>query len=117
MPRPRMYLSQPSSGPPSARLSFCELVHLLTIIDATTFHLLVECDAVEAHVGADWFCEGLVVFVRLWNDAFAISEAMAHSMGHGTIFGEVSDYGAVLTPAAPLPCDLGLLLHREGLRP
>ena len=117
MPRPCMYLSRPSSGSPIARLSFCELIYLLTVIDAATLYLLIECNAVESHVRADRLCKWAVMFVRLWNDAFAISKMMAHLMGHSIVFGEVSDYGAVLTPAAPLPCDLGLLLHREGLRP
>ena len=117
-PRPRVYLSRPVSGPPIfARLSFCELIHLLAVIDAATLHLLVECDAVETHIGADWLREGSVVLVCLRDDAFAISKTMAHSMGHGAVFGKMSNYGAVLAPTASPPRDLGLLLHCEGLRP
>ena len=117
-PRPRVYLSRPVLGPPNcACLSFCELIYLLTIIDAATLHLLVECDAVEAHIGADWLCEGLVVLVRLRDDTFAIFKTMAHSMGHGAVLGKMPNYGAVLAPTASLPRDLGLLLHCEGLQP
>ena len=57
------------------------------------------------------------MFMHFRDDTFTISKAMAHSVGHGTIFGEMPDYGAVLASAAPLPRDLGLLLHGEGLRP
>ena len=115
MPRPRVYLSRPVSGPPSTRLSFCELIYLLTIIDAATLHLLVECDTVETHIGADRLRQRAVVFMHFRDDAFTIPKAMTHSMGHGAVFGEVSDYGAVLAPTAPLPRDLGFLFHREGL--
>ena len=114
-PRPRVYLSRPVLGPPIARLSFCELIYLLTVINAATFHLLVECDTVETHIGADWLREGSVVLVHLRDDAFAISKTMAHSMGHGAVFGKMPNYGAVLAPTASLPRDLGLLLHCEGL--
>ena len=100
-----------------ACLSFCELVYLFSIVDATALYLLVERDTVKSHVRADRLRKWAVMFVRLWNDAFAISETMAHSMRHSAVFGEVSDYGAVLAPAAPLPRDLGLLLHHERLRP
>ena len=116
-PRPRMYLSRPVSGPPNAHLSFCELVYLLFIVNAAALYLFVECDTVEPHIRADRLCEWAIMFVRLRDDAFAISEAMTHMMGHGAVFGEMPDYGAVFAPTASLPRDLGLLLHREGLRP
>ena len=115
MPRLRMYLSRPSSGPPIARLSFCELVHLLTVVNAAALHLLVERDAMETHVGTDWFCHGAVMFMRLWDDAFTIPKVMTHLVGHGAILSEVSDYGAVLAPTAPLSRDLDLLFHCERL--
>ena len=115
MPRPRMYLSRPSSGPPSARLSFCELIYLLSIVNAAALYLLVERDAMKAHIGADRLCQRAVVFMRLRDDTFTISKAMTHSMGHGAVFSEVSNYGAVLAPTAPLSRDLGLLFHRERL--
>ena len=117
MPRPRVYLSRPVSGPPNARLSFCKLIHLLTIIDAAMLHLLVECNTVETHIGADWLCEWFVMLVCLRDDTFAISKPMAHSMGHGAVLGKMPDYGAVLAPTVSLPRDLGLLFHCEGLRP
>ena len=116
-PRPRVYLSRPVLGLPIARLSFCELVHLLTVINAATLHLLVERDAMETHIGADRLRQGAVMFVCLRDDTFAISKPMAHSMGYGAVFGKMPDYGAVLAPTASLPRDLGLLLHRKGLRP
>ena len=55
------------------------------------------------------------MFMRFRDDIFTISKAMAHLVGHGTIFGEMPDYGAVLAPAVSLSRDLGLLLHGEGL--
>ena len=116
MPRPRMYLSRPSSGPPKvARLSFCELVYLFTIINAAALHLLIERNAMEPHVGADRLRHGAVMSMRLGYDAFAISEAMTHSVGYGAVPSEVSDYGAVLAPTASSPGDLALLLHGERL--
>ena len=96
-------------------LSFCELVYLLTIVDATTLHLSIERDTVKSHIGADWLREWLVVLVSLGNNAFTIPELMAHTVGHGTVLREVSYYGAILAPAAPLSSNLGPLLHREGL--
>ena len=114
-PRPHVYLSRPVSGLPIARLSFCELVYLLPIVDAATLYLLVEHDAVEPHIGADRFCERSIMFMRLWDDAFAISKTMTHMMRHSAIFSEVSHYGAVLTPASPLPGDFDLLFHGDGL--
>ena len=114
-PRPRMYLSRPVSGPPNARLSFCELVHLLTVVNAAALHLLVERDTMETHIGADRLCYRAVVFMRLGYDTFAISETMAHSMGHGAVFGEMPNYGAVFAPTASFTRDFGLLLHRERL--
>ena len=117
-PRPRVYLSRPALGLPNyAHLSFCELVYLLPIVDATALYLLVERDTVESHVRADRLHKRAIMFMHLRDDKFTISKTMAHLVRHGAIFSEVSDYGAVLTTAAPLPRDLGLLLHREGLRP
>ena len=98
-----------------ARLLFCELVHLLAVINAAALHLLVKRDAMETHIGADWLCHGAVMFMRLRDDAFTIPKAMTHSVGHGAILSEMSDYGAVLTPAASPSRDLGLLFHRERL--
>ena len=116
MPHPCVYLSQPVSGPPNiARLSFCELIYLFSIVDAAALYLFVERDTVESQVGADRLCEWAVMFARLWDDAFAISETMAHPIRHGAVLGEMPDYGAVFTLTASLPCDFGLLLHCEGL--
>ena len=71
----------------------------------------------ETHIGADRLCHGAVVFMRLRYNAFAISETVAHSMGHGAVLGKVPDYGAIFAPTASLTRDFGLLLHRERLRP
>ena len=115
MPRPHVHLSRPLSGPPSACLSFCKLVYLLSIVNAATLYLSVERDTVEPHIGANWLCEWAVVFMRLGNDTFTVSKAMAHSMGHSAIFSKVPDYGAVLAPTSPLPGDFDLLFHGDGL--
>ena len=80
-------------------------------------YLLVERNAMEPHIGADRLRERTIMFMHLGNDAFAISETMAHSMGHGAVLGEMPDYGAVFAPTAPLPRDFDLLLHRDGLQP
>ena len=69
----------------------------------------------ESHVGADRSGHRVVMPVRLGHYAFAISETMAHSMGHRAILGEVSDYGAIFAPATLSPGDLALLLRGERL--
>ena len=69
----------------------------------------------EPHVGADRLRHGAVVFMCLGYDTFAISKTMAHVMGHRAVLGEVSDYGAVLTPTASSSYDLALLFRGEGL--
>ena len=69
----------------------------------------------EAHIGAGRLRAGSVVLVRLRDDAFAISKTMAHSVGHHTISGEVSDHGAVFAPAALPSGDLALLFCGERL--
>ena len=114
-PRPRVYLSRPVSGPPIARLSFYELVHLLTLVNTAALHLLVECNAMKTHVRAGRLCHGAVVFMRLRDDTFTIPKSVTHSVGHSAVFSEVSDYSAVLAPTVPLSCDFGLLFHRERL--
>ena len=69
----------------------------------------------ETRIGAGRSCQGTVVSMRLGYDAFAISEAMTHSVGYGAVPGEMSDYGAVLAPTASSPDDLALLLRSEWL--
>ena len=111
-----MYLSRPVSGLPKyARLSFCELVYLFSVVDATVLHLFIEHDAMETHIGADRLHKRTIMFMRLGNDAFTVSETMAHSVGHGAVLGEVSDYGTVFAPTAPLLRDFDLLFHCDGL--
>ena len=69
-PCPRMHLSRPSLGPPNARLSFCELVYLFTIVDAATLHLFVKRDTIEPHIGTDRPHEWAVVLVSLGDNTF-----------------------------------------------
>ena len=115
MPCPHVHLSRPLLGPPSARLSFCELIYLLFIVNAATLYLSVERDTVEPHIGANWLCEWAIVFMHLGNNTFTVSKAMAHPMGHGAIFSKVPNYGAVLALTLPLPDDFDLLFHGDGL--
>ena len=70
---------------PFARLSFCELIYLLTIVDATTLHLSVECNTIESHIGTDWLRERVVMLVSLGDDTFTIPKPMAHAVGHGAV--------------------------------
>ena len=97
-----------------ARLSFCKLVYL-PIINATILYLFVEHDTVKTHIGANRPHKRVVVFVRLGNNAFAISKTMAYPMGHSAFLSKMPYYGAVLTLTLPLPGDFDLLLHCEGL--
>ena len=69
----------------------------------------------ETRIGASRPCHGVVVSMRLRYDAFSVSEAMTHSVGHGAVSGEVSDYGAVLALTAFSPDDFALLLRGERL--